>query len=105
MRGEPKLSICNLGGLVPPPRWSEAPPMYCRDRLGHGKTCLRHRVGMEIWGRDTGKGESRFTGEGRTAQPHAGAADLHAPKRPPFSKSNKERPASKGRVHKGRPRN
>jgi hypothetical protein len=51
------------------------------------------------------KGESRFTGEGRKGQPHDGDANLHGPKRPPFSKSKKERPASKGRVHKGRTRN
>ena len=32
-------------------------------------------------------------------------ADTHSSKRPATAKSKKERPASKGRVHKGRTRN
>ncbi len=76
------------------------------DRLGHGKTCLGHHIlGMESSGEDMTKGDSKSTGEGRKSQPYAGAVDLHGPKRPPLSKSKKERPASKGRVHKGRTRN
>jgi len=35
----------------------------------------------------------------------AGPDDLLTPTRPPIPKSKKERPASKGRVHKGRTRN
>ncbi len=70
------------------------------------KTGLHHHIlGMRFWGPDMSKDESRFLGENRTGQPHSGAADLHGPKRSPFLKSKKERPASKGRVHKGRTRN
>ncbi len=34
--------------------------------------------------------------------PRAAPASLHGSKREPLPKSKKERPASKGRVHKGR---
>jgi len=39
-------------------------------------------------------------------RPRAGhVTDMRGPNRPPIPKSKKERPASKGRVHKGKTRN
>ncbi len=40
----------------------------------------------------------------REGATHAGLVDLSAPNRLPIPKSKNERPASKGRVHKGRTR-
>jgi hypothetical protein len=49
--------------------------------------------------------ETKFPAEGRERGQDVHAAAKHGPKHPVGSKSKKERPASKGRVHKGRTRN
>jgi hypothetical protein len=50
-------------------------------------------------------GEAKFPTDGREQVRPIHAADTRIPKRPPIPKLKKERPASKGRVHKGRTRN
>jgi hypothetical protein len=50
-------------------------------------------------------GEAKFPTDGREQVRPIHAADTRSPKRPAISKSKKERPAGKGRVHKGRTRN
>jgi hypothetical protein len=44
--------------------------------------------------------ETKFPAEGREHMQDVHAAAKHGPKHPVGSKSKKERPASKGRVHK-----
>lgn len=50
-------------------------------------------------------GEVKFPSDRREQVRPIHAADTRSPKRPAIPKSKKERPASKGRVHKGRTRN
>ncbi|MGJ0427285.1 hypothetical protein [Methylocystis sp.] len=49
-------------------------------------------------------GEATFPADGREQVRPIHAADMQISKRPAIPKSKKERPASKGRVHKGRTR-
>jgi hypothetical protein len=49
--------------------------------------------------------ETKFPAEGREQMQYVHAAAKHGQKHPVGSKSKKEPPASKGRVHKGRTRN
>ena len=50
-------------------------------------------------------GETKFPGDEREHSRTVYAPDIRGPKRPAAPRPRKERPASKGRVHKGRTRN
>jgi hypothetical protein len=53
----------------------------------------------------TKSGETKFSSDGREHSRAARAPNTHGPKCPAAPRPKKERPASKGRVHKGRTRN
>jgi uncharacterized protein (DUF1810 family) len=76
-----------------------------KDSATASKTAASRAQKKGPRGSMTKTNETKFPAGGRERGQDVHVAAKHGPKHPVGSKSKKERPASKGRVHKGRTRN